>query len=176
MLILTREEREALKSAYDNGGGNLANTVREKTTTFFLIAKKRTLNTERNNFLENKLKVLDGYNLLSEEEKGNFINQINNSQPNQFDGVLNQAQKAINKKKEGEERLQIIQTLKTELNNSPAVSITELDNKYHNYENLTSGELKKIKDEIIEAIKNKRVEKKLTDLLNQAENCSDNDL
>ncbi|CAG8506244.1 10171_t:CDS:10 [Gigaspora margarita] len=54
--------------------------------------------------------------------------------------------------------------------------ITELDNKYHNYENFTLAELEKVKDDLSEAIKNKRAEKELADLLSRANNCSDNDL
>ncbi|CAG8484926.1 3355_t:CDS:2, partial [Racocetra persica] len=49
-----------------------------------------------------------------------------------------------------------------ELDNSPPVNITELDSKFHDYENLALNELEAIKNDLIAAIKNHRATKKLT--------------
>lgn len=54
-----------------------------------------SLKLQRHDFIENNLKELEGWNLLSAEEKQGFFDQINNSQPGQFETILNQAKKKI---------------------------------------------------------------------------------
>jgi hypothetical protein len=70
----------------------------------------------------------------------------------------------------------VIQDIETCLGNSPSVNISEIDKKFHNYKNSSLSELEKISDRIIEAIKNKRSEKQLIKLIEQTNNCPDNDL
>ncbi|CAG8498349.1 2350_t:CDS:2 [Cetraspora pellucida] len=54
-----------------------------------------------------------------------------------------------------------IAEIKAELDNSPPVNITELDSKFHDYENLALNELEAIKNDLIATIKNHRATKKL---------------
>ncbi|CFW93206.1 protein of unknown function [endosymbiont DhMRE of Dentiscutata heterogama] len=56
------------------------------------------------------------------------------------------------------------------------MNITELDSKFHDYENLTLNELEATKNDLIAAIKNHRATKKLSELLSQAKTCADSDL
>jgi hypothetical protein len=59
---------------------------------------KKSLAKQRQDFIEESLKSLEGWNLLSDEEKKNFINQINNSEPKQFRNIWQQAKKLISEK------------------------------------------------------------------------------
>ncbi|CAG8469259.1 8201_t:CDS:10, partial [Racocetra fulgida] len=88
-------------------------------------------------------------------ERNNFIKAHH---PSLFDSVLNSARAKI---------------AEAELDNSPPVNITELDSKFHDYENLALNELEAIKNDLIAAIKNRRATKKLSELLSQAKTCAD---
>jgi hypothetical protein len=62
------------------------------------VWNKKNLAKQRQSFIEETLKSLEGWNLLSDEEKKNFINQVNNSEPKQFRNIWQQAKKLISEK------------------------------------------------------------------------------
>jgi hypothetical protein len=59
---------------------------------------KKKLANQRASFISESLEKLPGWNLLSEEEKQNFIRQVNNSKIKQFNEIYQQAQKLIREK------------------------------------------------------------------------------
>ena len=62
------------------------------------VWNKKNLAKQRQSFIEETLKSLEGWNLLSDEEKKNFINQVNNSESSQFRNIWQQAKKLISEK------------------------------------------------------------------------------
>ncbi|CAI2162216.1 17145_t:CDS:2 [Funneliformis geosporum] len=78
---------------------------------------------------------------------------------------------------ETREKQEIIKEVNTELGYfSPQVDLKELPTTYHNFASLKTPELRKVKSKIIEAIKNKREEKKLLDFLAKGASCANNEL
>jgi len=81
------------------------------------------------------------------------------------------------KKREEQEKQEIVKEINTELGYfSPQVDLKELPATYHNFTSLKTLELRKGKSKIIEAIKNKREEKKLLAFLDKGASCADNEL
>lgn len=79
---------------------------------------------------------------------------------------------AKQKREQEKIRKSIIREIKQKLNLFlPRVELKELPEAYHNYESLENEKLKIEKGSIIEAIENKREEKKLSALLSEANTC-----
>jgi ribosomal protein L24E len=59
---------------------------------------KKSLADQRANFIAESLEKLSGWDLLTNEEKQNFIRQVNSSEPKQFKNIYRQVKKLINEK------------------------------------------------------------------------------
>jgi len=59
---------------------------------------KKDLASQRTNFITQNLEKLSNWDSLSEEEKQNFIEQVNNSESEQFENILRQAKNLIREK------------------------------------------------------------------------------
>jgi hypothetical protein len=84
---------------------------------------------------------------------------------------------AKQKKLQEKEKKKLIGEIKTELNCfEPQIDLEDLSSISRNYESLKNKELKEKKNQIIEEIKNKREEKKLSALLIKADACVDDEI
>lgn len=124
---------------------------------------KKNLASQRTNFITDELKTLAGWNSLSEEEKENFIEQVNNSESEQFEDILQQAKKLIREKRSLNTRER-----ESKKNNSGESNISdgETDSGYDsNHSNDTESQESEISNLLSLAQSQTKAEEKIDKLL-----------
>jgi hypothetical protein len=110
--------------------------------------------------------------------KGNCVGNLTILIREEPSFLLSLAKKIKLQEKEAKrEKESLIREIKTELNCfEPRVELEDLPSDYHNYESWENEELKEKKNQIIEEIRNKREEKKLSALLVKADACINDEI
>jgi len=113
------------------------------------------------------LKVIDKYNSVLTDEEIKLWKESYQGKKGDLSKIISAEEEILKqlaeerKRKEESDKLLIeqkekadliIQEIETELNLSPIINTTELDNKYHNYRSLSLSSLEAIKDELLTII------------------------
>jgi hypothetical protein len=188
--------REAVIIGFEETYCGLKQKFQEQYTSFYKKIEKIDLGKLKRDFVEGKIeleKFLDHWHSViensslerTEKDQWKKIYSEDNCVANLARLVTEEPiflfslakQKKLQEKEEKNERKEIIGEIKTELNCfEPKVDLEDLSSVSRNYESLKNKELKEKKNQIIEEIRNKREEKKLSALLVKADACINDEI